>query len=423
MNKLIVFIIIFLVSFIPFCFSYAQTSINLQNKISQKNSDIDVLEQEIAIFQSQLDNLGKQKSSLNKSLQELDLTRRKLNADTTVTQKKIDKVNLTIESLSSDINRKQNSITTNIDSISAGIKSTAEFEQSDIFATILSENDFTAIWNNIDNIATIREKIRSNIITLKQVQVELEDTKQETVDAKNELMVLKSELADQHLIVVQNTNEKNKLLKQTKNNEANYQKLLKDRLAKKDAFEKELRDYESQLQFIFDPSKLPSSGVLGWPLDKIYITQMFGKTVDSKRLYASGSHSGVDLRASIGTPVKAMADGVVLGTGNTDDTCVGTSFGKWVFIKYNNGLASAFGHLSLIKAVEGEKVARGDIVGYSGNTGHTTGPHLHVSVYVGSAASVQKRPSTTCEGRIYTMPLAPTNAYLNPLYYLPKLPY
>ena len=66
-------------------------------------------------------------------------------------------------------------------------------------------------------------------------------------------------------------------------------------------------------------------------------------------------------------------------------------------------------------------VARGEIVGYSGNTGHTTGPHLHVSVYAGSAASVQKRPSTTCEGKVYTMPLAPTNAYLDPLYYLPKL--
>ena len=116
-----------------------------------------------------------------------------------------------------------------------------------------------------------------------------------------------------------------------------------------------------------------------------------------------------------------MADGTVMGVGNTDDTCVGTSFGKWVFIQYNNGLASAYGHLSLIKAYDGQKVQRGEIVGYSGNTGHTTGPHLHVSVYAGSAASVQKRPSTTCEGRVYTMPLAPTNAYLDPLYYLPKL--
>ncbi|OGI64543.1 hypothetical protein A3H53_02585 [Candidatus Nomurabacteria bacterium RIFCSPLOWO2_02_FULL_40_10] len=402
-------------------FSYANTAQELQNKIDQKNSDIDILEEEIAAFQSELDSFGQQKNSLNKSIKELDLTRKKLNTDMTLTQKKIDKTNLTIENLSSNIGIKQNSIKTNIESISLGIKKTNELEESNILVTLLSENNFTAIWNDIDNITAIREKLRDSIIELKQIKGELEDTKEETISAKNELTRLKSKLADQHKIVVQNTNEKNKLLKQTKNNEANYQKLLKDRLAKKESFEKELRDYESQLQFTLDPSKLPTSGVLSWPLDKIYVTQMFGKTADSKRLYASGSHSGVDFKAGVGTPVKAMADGTVMGVGDTDATCIGTSFGKWVFIKYNNGLSSAYGHLSLVKAYEGQKVARGEIVGYTGNTGHTTGPHLHVSVYVSSATSVQKRPSTTCEGRVYTMPLAPTAAYLDPLYYLPKL--
>ena len=420
-KKLFKIIVLITILLIPIAFSRAQNIQNLRNQINQKNSEIDNLEKEIASFQSQLDNLGQQKSSLSNSIKQLDLTRKKLVADISITQKKIDKTNLTIESLSSDIGNKEDKITNNIESISSGIRNTNEFEQDNIVGILLSQDNFTTTWNDLSDIVTVRENIRKNITQLKEIKGKLEDTKKETVSAKNELTLLKSKLADQHKIVVQNTNEKNKLLKQTKNNEANYQKLLTDRLAKKEAFEKELRDYESQLQFTLDPSKLPTGGVLSWPLDKIKITQMFGKTADSKRLYTSGSHSGVDLRASVGTPVKAMADGVVTGIGNTDDTCVGTSFGKWVFIQYNNGLASAYGHLSLIKASEGQKILRGEIVGYSGNTGHTTGPHLHVSVYVGSAVSVQKRPSTTCEGRVYTMPLAPTNAYLDPLYYLLKI--
>jgi len=420
-KKLFKIIVLITILLIPIAFSCAQNIQNLRNQINQKNSEIDNLEKEIASFQSQLDNLGQQKSSLSNSIKQLDLTRKKLVADISITQKKIDKTNLTIESLSSDIGNKEDKITNNIESISSGIRNTNEFEQDNIVGILLSQDNFTTTWNDLSDIVTVRENIRKNITQLKEIKGKLEDTKKETVSAKNELTLLKSKLADQHKIVVQNTNEKNKLLKQTKNNEANYQKLLTDRLAKKEAFEKELRDYESQLQFTLDPSKLPTGGVLSWPLDKIKITQMFGKTADSKRLYTSGSHSGVDLRASVGTPVKAMADGVVTGSGNTDDTCVGTSFGKWVFIQYNNGLASAYGHLSLIKASEGQKILRGEIVGYSGNTGHTTGPHLHVSVYVGSAVSVQKRPSTTCEGRVYTMPLAPTNAYLDPLYYLLKI--
>lgn len=407
----------------PVLFSYAQTVQELQERINQKDSDIAKLEEEIASYQAELSNVGKQKSSLSNVLKELDLTKKKLTADITVTQKKIDKTNFKIQSLNSDIGNKENSIANNIDSISLGIKEINEFEQYSILEIILSENDFSAVWNDIDNIVTIREKGREKILELKKIKVELEDVRKETIDAKNELTALKSKLSDQQKIVIQNTNEKNKLLKETKNNEANYQKLLKDRIAQKDAFEKELRDYEAQLQYILDPSKLPKAGVLSWPLGKIYVTQMFGKTVDSKRLYASGTHNGVDFRASVGTPVMAMADGTVFGTGNTDETCVGTSFGKWILIKYNNGLASVYGHLSLIKVPKGNNVKRGEVVGYSGNTGHTTGPHLHVSVYDSSAVNVQQRPSTTCAGRTYTMPIAPINAYLDALYYLPKLPY
>jgi murein DD-endopeptidase MepM/ murein hydrolase activator NlpD len=414
----VIFLTIFII--IPLAFSSAQTALDLQNKINQKDSDIAKLEEEIKTYQTELDNIGQQKNSLSKSIKELDLTQKKLVADLNVTQKKIDKTNLTIESLNSDIGVKGDTIANNLESIKLGIQQTNEFEKSGVLETLLSLNNFTVIWNDIDNIITVREGIRQDTIKLKEIKGELEGTRKETIDAKNELTALKSKLSDQQKIVVQNTNEKNKLLKQTKNSETNYQKLLKSRIAQRDAFEKELRDYESQLQYVLDPSKLPSAGVLSWPLNNIYITQLFGKTVDSKRLYASGTHSGVDFRASVGTPVMAMADGAILGVGDTDLTCSGASFGKFVFIRYNDGLSSTFGHLSLIKVSEGQIVKRGEIVGYSGNTGHTTGPHLHVSLYASEAVKMDSRPSVACGGRIYRLPVAPVNAYLDVLYYLPS---
>ena len=404
---------------IPFVFSYAQTAQELNEKINQKNADIDKLEKEIKLYQTEIDDLGKQKNSLNVSLKQLDLTQKKLVADIAVTQNKIDKTNFKIKELSLEIDNKGDIISNNIEAISLSIRKMNELEQNDVLATILSENDFTIIWNDIDNMATVSDKIRETIINLKQVRNDLEDTRKETTDAKDELLALKSKLADQKKIVDQNTAEKKKLLTQTKNSEASYQKLLENRLAKKDAFEKELEAYESQLKYILDPSSLPGKGALSWPLDDIYITQLFGVTKDSKRLYASGSHSGVDFRASVGTPVKAVADGIVLGTGNTDIACPYASFGKFIFIKHNNGLSTTYGHLSLIKVSKGDKVERGDVIGYSGNTGHTTGPHLHLTVYASEAAKMETRPSKACEGRFYTMPIAPTNAYLDPMYYLP----
>jgi murein DD-endopeptidase MepM/ murein hydrolase activator NlpD len=405
---------------VPFFFSYAQTAEELNNKINQKNNDIAKLEQEIKQFQSEIEALGKQKNSLSVSLKQLDLTKKKLTADISVTENKIEKTNLKIKELSLQINDKQSVIFNNINAISLNIREMSEFEQGNVLATILSGNNFTTVWNDIDNMVAISDAIREDTLRLKTIKGDLEDTRTETTDAKKELVTLKSKLADQKKIVDQNVVEKNKLLKQTKNSETSYQKLLKDQLAKKELFEKELREYESQLKFILDPSKLPAAGVLGWPLDEIFVTQQFGAKTGPHRTYASG-HSGVDFRARTPLPVKAMASGVVKGTGDTDTACPGASFGRWVLIEYDNGLSSTYGHLSLIKVAEGQKVSRGEIVAYSGGTGRVTGPHLHVSLYVASAVKVSTLPSLVCPGKILKQPIAAINAYLDPMYYLPPL--
>lgn len=404
---------------IPIVFLYAGTIDDLNNKIKSRNNDIAKLEEEIKNYQNQLEDLSRQKDSLNGSLKQLDLTRKKLIVNISITQNKIANTNTKIEELSLDISDKEYTITSFSDSISEQIKQTHEVESNSVLGQLLSKDNLSLVWNDIDNMMVVSDKIREKIVQLKQIKIDLEDKKTQTEKAKKELVSLKNQLADEKKIVDQNTAEKKKLLAQTKNNESNYQKLLKDRLAKKDAFEKELRDYESQLKYILDPSKLPNGGVLSWPLDYIYITQNFGKTEAGKRLYANGSHNGVDFRASVGTPVKAMADGVVAGTGDTDIQCAGVSFGRFVLIKYNNGLASTFGHLSLIKANIGQNVSRGDVVGYSGNTGYSTGPHLHVSLYAKDAVELKTLPSKSCPGRVLTQPISPINAYLDPLFYLP----
>ena len=404
--------------FSPF-FSSAQTATEIRNRIEEKDSEIKKLEKEIAAYQSEIEGLNKQKSSLQGEIRQLDLTRKKLNADIAVTGNKIDQTNLKIEDLGQDIGDKETSIQNNLESIRSGIQSMNETEEKSLVEVMLSDQDFSSLWGDLDNLLAVRENLQQNIIALRETKSRLEDTRAETIAAKNELTRLKAQLSDQQKIVVQNTNEKNQLLKQTQNSEANYQKLLQERIAQRDAFEKELEDYEAQLQYILDPSKLPKGRVLSWPLEQIFITQLFGKTSASGRLYASGTHNGVDFRASMGTPVMAMADGKILGVGDTDQTCYGASFGKFIFIEYNNGLSSTFGHLSLIKVKEGQMIKRGQIVGYSGNTGHTTGPHLHVSLYASGAVQMASRASVACSGRIYRLPISPVNAYLDVLAYLP----
>ena len=89
-------------------------------------------------------------------------------------------------------------------------------------------------------------------------------------------------------------------------------------------------------------------------------------------------HGGTDFGVPEGTPVYAVTDGTVDET-SWDDT----GFGNWIQISDADGYSALFGHLSQKVAKGGDKVKAGDLIGYSGNTGHSTGPHLHFEVRKG----------------------------------------
>lgn len=414
-------VLIFLVLFALLAAStvWAESAGELRSKIEDRNKEIEKLEKEIAAFRKELDAVGKEKNSLARAIKELDLTNKKLATDIKVTENKIASTNLKIQELSLEIGGKEEKISDNKDAISASLKKIQEMDSLGTLENLVSKESIFDVWREIEELQEFQGGVKNKITELLEIKEGLEVDRTDAEKAKQDLIEYKQELADQKKIVDQTTKEKNQLLKETKNQESNYNKLLAERLAKQAAFEKELRDYEEQLKFILDPKRLPGRSALAWPLDNIYITQLFGKTIAAKRLYASGSHSGVDFRAAVGTPVKAAASGVVLGSGDTDLVCKGASFGKWVFVKHNNGLSTVYAHLSLIRASVGDAVTTGDVIGYSGNTGRSTGPHLHLTTYASDGVKVESRPSLACGGKVYTMPVAAINAYLDPLAYLP----
>lgn len=89
-------------------------------------------------------------------------------------------------------------------------------------------------------------------------------------------------------------------------------------------------------------------------------------------------HSGVDIGAPMGTPVKAAADGVVVQAGYNG------GYGRCVLIDHSNGYQTLYGHLSKIDAIEGQEIRQGETLGLVGNSGHTTGTHLHYEVRIHS---------------------------------------
>lgn len=116
-----------------------------------------------------------------------------------------------------------------------------------------------------------------------------------------------------------------------------------------------------------------------WPVNGVVLSR-FGDREDPFTSEGSHFHTGVDLSASMGTPVHVAADGVVLSAEYAG------RYGKMVIVDHGNGMQTRYAHLSRFNVVPGQEVRRGEVIAFSGATGRVTAPHLHFEVRVGGSA-------------------------------------
>ena len=105
------------------------------------------------------------------------------------------------------------------------------------------------------------------------------------------------------------------------------------------------------------------------------LTSGFGYRSDPLT-HGRGVHQGVDIAAAPGQPVRASADGIVVEAGEV------TGLGQAVYVAHGFGVTTRYGHMSRVEVRPGQRVKRGDVVGRVGNTGRSTGYHLHYEVRV-----------------------------------------
>lgn len=111
------------------------------------------------------------------------------------------------------------------------------------------------------------------------------------------------------------------------------------------------------------------------PVDGVQLTSSFGMR-NHPILRQRRQHNGVDLAAPRGTPVYATADGIV------ESARYFGSYGNYVQIGHGGDVESRYAHLSSYTVSNGDQVRKGDLIGYVGSTGRSTGPHLHYEVRV-----------------------------------------
>jgi len=129
---------------------------------------------------------------------------------------------------------------------------------------------------------------------------------------------------------------------------------------------------QTLIEYFEDKRSLYASTPSIWPV-RGWVTSPFGMRTSPFSGIPS-FHEGLDIAAQTGTPVIAPADGLVIKAGFSP------GYGNMVVISHGYGIKTVYGHNSRLNVKEGQQVKRGDVISFIGDTGSSTGPHLHYEV-------------------------------------------
>ncbi|MEK7650064.1 MAG: peptidoglycan DD-metalloendopeptidase family protein [Patescibacteria group bacterium] len=387
----------------------------LRQKITGREAEIKKLEAEIAQYQGALDKQSSQSKTLKTEITKLETQIKKINTDIKLTEQQIQRTELRLEELDIEIGEKKSALDTEKEVLGSLVRSLYEEDDTSMIEILAGNNTLSEFFERREATESVQEQLGQSLAALRKHKESLETEAERKKREEEELLNKRKDLSGRKTVQQSINQTKSKLLSESKNQETKYQQLLREREEKRALIQKELQAVEDELRRSIDSSLLPSkrAGVLGWPVENPKLTQGFGftefATTQGSDVYKGNGHNGVDFKAAIGARILASEGGIVKDIGNTDTLCPGGSYGRWVIIEHPNNLSTLYAHLSGISVKKGQEVKRGDLVGFAGDTGYVTGPHLHFTVY---ASNTYRLAKTKHCGMV------PAGGYLNPLEYL-----
>lgn len=427
----IFFIVILIFSFFIFNFIKAATYQELKDSINEKSAELQNIQAERQKILDNLSELDKESRTFQKDIEKNKYQISQLNLAIKSSQINIEKLGLEIESLGYEIKNIEAKSGLGKEAIVKLLRELREKESENFLAILLRNQSLAESVSEVQNLLNLNNSLTLELTNLRQLHEERSQKLEEISQKKSEQELENSNLRNRKLIVEDQKAEQQNLLALNKKQEKIYQQRIEELEKIQAEISAEIEEIEAELRRKIDPTALPTprAGVLAMPLPVNLmenLTQTYGATEFAKTAYSSQFHNGIDIRASVGTPVLAAESGRVIAVGNTDNYCppvwygrkkYGGSYGKYIVIRHENNFSTLYTHLSLQLVRVSAIIDRGDLIGYTGNTGFTTGPHLHFSVYANIYGAGDKLLSPEIKSSVYCGP-QPYGATLNPLDYL-----
>lgn len=413
-----IFIILVLIGLLMPFPGFSQTAESLRQLIDEKNAELQELLEQREALEQELQKTNQKSTTLQREINNLTYNINQLEISIKANRLVIEKLGLEVESLEGEISNIENGIDLRKEAIAKLFVELQQRDEENFLVIFLKNQSLAESVSAAQEIADLNNGLASEVSQLREFRIELAQRLEELNNKKRSREVERINLSNRQYILQDQKALNQQFLTQTRNQERTYQQQIDELEKKQEEIGQILADLEDQLRKAFDPSLLPIKrpGVLALPVASPYVTQDYGATEFAQRAYRTKFHNGVDFRAPVGTPILAALDGQVIAVDNNDR---GTSrwaryqYGKYVLIKHDNNLTTLYAHLSRFAVQKGDLVKRGDIIGYSGETGYSYGPHLHFTVYWSD--SVQFKSIPPAAG------LVPIGVTIDPTDYLPNL--
>lgn len=379
-------------------FVSAASSSELKSKLDDLQSQADdiaaesvELQQKIADNQSETQSIVDKKANID---QQIELTRQQVENLTA----QIQQYNLLIAAKQEELDAAEAKETELNEMYKLRLRAMEESGSVSYWSVLFNASSFTDLLDRIDMISEISKADQTMLEELQAAAEEVAAAKAEIEASRAEMEATKAELDEQEALlsdqraeadamITELMSQQDELLATSEMYDALEDQVRQQILETQSAYEDALADEEAQRQIeeareeaasgnISKPSNTSSSGFL-YPLGaSAVITDAYGYRYHPLYGYYK-MHYGVDLAVAQGTPIYATKSGTVT------TATYGSANGYYVSISHNDGTGSLYAHMTNYTVSVGQYVNQGDVIGYVGSTGWSTGPHLHFEIYYG----------------------------------------
>lgn len=354
---------------------FSSISVAYADNLSDLQKQQKELENSIKGYKNKINDVKEEKQSIYSQITKLE--------------NQIHTVENQLESLNNQIESKNNSIAIKTEELNRAIEEFGDYKDlygqrlrtmymsgtAGYLEIILSSVSFSDFISRIDIVKRIMDHDSNILVNMKEKQENIETQRSELEDEKTRLVGLKQ----------QASSKKNELNVASRENKDLYTKLAKNQKELEKALDaeiKESKEIESAIKAILAAQKNSNLAYNGQRYNILKNSEA-GKTIRATSLFGNRYHpvlkvyklhTGIDYGVPTGTPVHAMADGeVIIAT-------YSSGYGNYVVINHGSGISTLYAHNSKLLVKVGDKVKGGEIISKSGNTGYSTGPHLHFEV-------------------------------------------